>query len=646
MSEHLAVKGVAAAKMKANECFALWLSSPQGESTVATLVAEMLAASRGGAHTDPTAAPSGEVGGPPLTPPRTSFAGDGGDPTHRAAPSALSARFLGVDEVEMHRAMSPGASSPVSPNAGALRGVAPRPDPHLPRSPDAAHLAAAGPAAPLAGIPGERSGSGGGAVSPFRDKGRLATELQNQSFGRAPSPIVDRLSAHVGHQFASFDDIPKFFEPGSRVHAAPAAVAGHGVGAAGAAAAAQNPTVLEMTALSDAFSSGGRPNTAKRAGGKAGVLEIDTTRGLKRSQLGSVAADVCKVPGWMRHAVFARVLQANGLPDNGPSTLVRYSEVKKFYDARMRGLTPNRRLFELLSSDPKKQVVYLQDFVNAARMLVECHPGLSFLTQPEFQDLYCRTVGIRIVYHNERNHGRCVTWNDFDRSDVPNIMRNLDQITDINSVLTYFSYEHFYVLYCRFWELDTNKDHKVGLADLRNYNGGQLTNRVLERVVRGFGRKLSSDTHLELDYEDFVYFCLSEEDKNTTPAKRYWFGVLDLDGDGVLSGHEMEYFFEEQAGALDQLAGEEIPYQDMLCQMLDMLVPELPRKQGITISELKRCETAENFFNMLFNAAKFLQFEHRDPFAEHQAKQAPEKTAWDRFARAEYDRMAQEATNA
>jgi hypothetical protein len=81
----------------------------------------------------------------------------------------------------------------------------------------------------------------------------------------------------------------------------------------------------------------------------------------------------------------------------------------------------------------------------------------------------------------------------------------------------------------------------------------------------------------------------------------------------------------------------------MLCQMLDMFVPNLQHRQGITFEDIRDCETAEHFFNMLFNANKFWNFEHRDPFSESQQRTAFEKTAWDRFARAEYDRMAQEA---
>ncbi len=39
---------------------------------------------------------------------------------------------------------------------------------------------------------------------------------------------------------------------------------------------------------------------------------------------------------------------------------------------------------------------------------------------------------------------------------------------DINKVRDYFSYEHFYVLYCRFWELDT-QDHNF-ILDKENFS--------------------------------------------------------------------------------------------------------------------------------------------------------------------------------
>ena len=37
----------------------------------------------------------------------------------------------------------------------------------------------------------------------------------------------------------------------------------------------------------------------------------------------------------------------------------------------------------------------------------------------------------------------------------------LDLEEDINKINDYFSYEHFYVIYCRFWELDADHDSLI-----------------------------------------------------------------------------------------------------------------------------------------------------------------------------------------
>ncbi|RNC50166.1 protein phosphatase 2 (formerly 2A), regulatory subunit B, partial [Trypanosoma cruzi] len=162
------------------------------------------------------------------------------------------------------------------------------------------------------------------------------------------------------------------------------------------------------------------------------------------------------------------------------------------------------------------------------------------------------------------------------------------------------------------------------------------------------GRPLSSGKSEKLDFEDFVYFCLSEEDKNNSPAVYYWFKVLDVDGDGILSGYELYEFYRENHQRFLEFSESpegDLSYADMMCQMIDMMGFSLSKENqfGLTLSDLRACPTPSNFFNMVFNAQKFILFEHRDPFAEHQQKMRPEKTDWDRFARAEYDRMASEA---
>lgn len=41
---------------------------------------------------------------------------------------------------------------------------------------------------------------------------------------------------------------------------------------------------------------------------------------------------------------------------------------------------------------------------------------------------------------------------------------------DINQLTEFFSYEHFYVIYCKFWELDTDHDLQVDAQDLGRHS--------------------------------------------------------------------------------------------------------------------------------------------------------------------------------
>lgn len=131
---------------------------------------------------------------------------------------------------------------------------------------------------------------------------------------------------------------------------------------------------------------------------------------------------------------------------------------------------------------------------------------------------------------------------------------------------------------------------------------------------------------------------------------------MDTDGDGVLSMFELEYFYEEQCERMERMGIEPLPFQDLLCQMLDLVKPEIqgerPRRPllclscylssnvtlflltsvricrkvfvyviipppagKITLRDLKRCRMAHIFFDTFFNLEKYLDHEQRDPFA-------------------------------
>lgn len=75
---------------------------------------------------------------------------------------------------------------------------------------------------------------------------------------------------------------------------------------------------------------------------------------------------------------------------------------------------------------------------------------------PEFQDRYLECVVERIYYVVNRADNNKLSLCEIQKSNLVNVLSNVGEEPDINQILDYFSYEHFYVCYCKFWELDAD----------------------------------------------------------------------------------------------------------------------------------------------------------------------------------------------
>ena len=95
-----------------------------------------------------------------------------------------------------------------------------------------------------------------------------------------------------------------------------------------------------------------------------------------------------------------------------------------------------------------------------------------------------------------------------------------------------------------------------------------LSTRMIERIFSGAVTRGTAQKEGRMSYTEFVWFLLSEEDKRHPTAIEYWFRCMDLDGDGILTMYELEFFYEEQLQRMEQLGIETLPYDDCLCQVL------------------------------------------------------------------------------
>ncbi|KAM9319230.1 serine/threonine-protein phosphatase 2A regulatory subunit B'' subunit beta-like [Gastrophryne carolinensis] len=293
------------------------------------------------------------------------------------------------------------------------------------------------------------------------------------------------------------------------------------------------------------------------------------------------------------------------------------------------------RFMQLLAK-PGCSYLEQEDFISFLQDVVNTHPHLTFLREAsEFHSRYITTVIQRIFYNVNRSWSGRISYTELRKSNFLQHVALLEE-EDINQSTDYFSYEHFYVIYCKFWELDADHDLYIDQQDLSKHNDHAISSRIIQRIFSGAvtrGRKVQKEG--KISYADFVWFLLSEEDKKAQTSIEYWFRCMDLDGDGVLSMYELEYFYEEQCQKMESMAIEPLSFEDCLCQMLDLVKPECEGK--ISLHDLKKCKQANLFFDTFLNLDKYLDHEQKEPFSTLRAEnEGQELTDWEKYAAEEY----------
>lgn len=367
-----------------------------------------------------------------------------------------------------------------------------------------------------------------------------------------------------------------------------------------------------------------------------------------------------------------------------PALKVTVKQLRMFHNDYVVGRASLARAFACLAL-PKASVVVKDDILAFMAGICRYHPGLEFLrATPEFQVQYALTVAARVFYTMDRTFKDLITQGGMEQQNFIQVLWALQRESDINKILKYFSYEHFYVIFCKFWELDEDHDQLLSREDLCRYganicpyaficlgaegncpsNGqaqygrrrtGQkrctcsnVYNRLaVDRIFAGVPRPIKCQVPDRIGYEDFIPFLLSEEDKDTDTALDYFFAILDVDGDGFVTASDLLYFAPEMALIYRKHRRDVFRSQDLFCQVTDMCkhtqhcVGEgfAHRDERISKRDIRRCKTPANIFNVFLHFTKAIQFECKDPYTIRYNPLMREKTSWDRYARRMYDTL-------
>ncbi|ORX85691.1 EF-hand [Basidiobolus meristosporus CBS 931.73] len=351
-------------------------------------------------------------------------------------------------------------------------------------------------------------------------------------------------------------------------------------------------------------------------------------------------AEAFQLPRYFTFALFRKL---EVLTDCGNT--MNYHQLMKGWKMIQREFTDEVSLCFYLLKQEENDYLVPEDFYVILEDVICGHSELEFLNgNATFQDRYAETVVARLYYDHNRSWTGKLTFREFKRGNIPEIIRAIEGGVDSGECKTCFSYKDFYVIYCKFWELDEDHDLEINEDQLACYMEGCLTDKIIKRVIDGYGKisdlPLTDYAEPKMGYRDFVWFILSEVDKNTPTAIEYWFRCLDIDGDGLLTVFELEYFYEEQLGRMEYAGVECVNLDDCICQMSDLVNPA---KEGIiTLKDLKNCPESNVFFDMFFNLVRFIDYESRPRHLRRKRRMGlfdSVTNPWDEYVEGEYDRL-------
>ncbi|KMZ62273.1 Serine/threonine protein phosphatase 2A regulatory subunit B'subunit alpha [Zostera marina] len=350
----------------------------------------------------------------------------------------------------------------------------------------------------------------------------------------------------------------------------------------------------------------------------------------------SVTKKMCKLPSFFCRTLFKRIdTECKG-------TIRSYEFIQFWVTSNMMAMDKATQIYRILKQSNNNYLTK-EDFKPIIDEFVEVHPYLQFLQKtPVFQEIYAQTVIYTIFYHLDKAGCGCITLKNLKHGDLIPLLQHVEDEKDLDKSRSrkYFSYKCFFVLYCKFCRLDLDCDFALDKYDLMRYGNNALSSRIIERIFSQIPRKFTCKIEGKMGYEDFIYFMLAEEYKSSEPSVIYWFKCLDLNGIGVITRNDLQYFFDEQLHRMNCLNRVVLLFENVLCQIYDIIHPE--NEDFLTLQDFKACQLSGVVFDVLFNIFKYLSFENYETFSKRRIRLSSNQTEWDIFVSTQHSLLVED----
>jgi serine/threonine-protein phosphatase 2A regulatory subunit B'' len=350
--------------------------------------------------------------------------------------------------------------------------------------------------------------------------------------------------------------------------------------------------------------------------------------GLDLERVEDLFEDHCRLP-----ACFASVFLA--------SRAFTPAAFAAFWEENFLGRSPNERLLRLLAG-PGRQIITPHDLTPYVNAISLTHPSLQFLQEEQgFFIHYVDFVVTRIFFVLDPELRGTADIRQFRRADLAGLLFSICQMADVNEATSIFCYQHFYVTFCKFWDLDMDGDGCVSCDDLVKFNDGALSPIICDRFVNFTFAPQSFAGRRVVDFRSFTYLLMCTEDKTNLTSINFWYRLCDLDDDGVLSLNEIARLYAQQFERMGMTGDETIPFGDILRQLIDAVKPAKP--SVVTVKDIVASKQAELFFTTLVDLQKFIIREYHAPDFDPDAEELARKLSpWDIYVLTQYNLLVNE----